>query len=891
MSAIKLAGVGHRYGDTQALKDAALTLEAGQSLGIIGPDGVGKSTLLDLIAGTKALQQGQLEVLGADMTSARARRNVCADIAYMPQGLGKNLYPTLSVWENLDFFGRLFGHGQAERRRRAEQLLKATHLWPFKDRPAGKLSGGMKQKLGLCCALIHDPKLLLLDEPTTGVDPLSRRQFWQLVASIRQARPQMSLVVATAYMEEAMVLDSVMALDGGRILAKDSPQELLARTGTQDLDAAFIALQAGGAGQPFQPLPLATGGDRPVAIQAKGLTCRFGDFTAVSQVSLTIGQGEIFGFLGSNGCGKTTTMKMLTGLLPPSEGQAAIFGEPVTQHSLAMRAQVGYMTQAFSLYGELTVRANLELHAKLYDISEPAKRIGELLARFTLEKVADKNADALPLGIKQRLQLAVAVLHRPRLLILDEPTSGVDPQARDQFWTLLHELSRHDRVTIFISTHFMNEAGRCDRISLMHAGHILAQGTPAQLVKDSQAQDLEGAFIHYLEQAQPSEASGELPVGEEKASAPPAAFSFGRLWAYARREGMEIKRDPIRLAFAMLGTVLLMVVFGFGISFDVENLAYGVFDQDQSPQSRAYVESFRGSRYFEEKAPIQSEQEAQRRLKSGELRLVLAIGPGFGRDLAAGRQPEVAAWIDGAMPFRGETARGYVLGVHQQYLKEQGLVGTSNLSIQSRYRYNQDFRSVNAMVPGVLMLLLALIPAILTALAVVREKEMGSILNLYATPTTRLEFLLGKQLPYILIACINALSMLLLAIWLFQVPVTGSLAALLLGSLLYVTATTAFGLLVSAFVKTQVAALFASAILSIMPAVNFSGLIVPMASMTGAAKWMGLVFPSAYFNTLSVGTFAKGLGLVDLVPSLLALAGFALGFVVLSVLVMKEQEK
>ncbi|WP_115718099.1 ribosome-associated ATPase/putative transporter RbbA [Gallaecimonas mangrovi] len=891
MKAIDLAGVSHRYGDTNALVDAALALEQGSSLGIIGPDGVGKSTLLDLIAGTKKLQTGKVVVLGADMTSSQARRNVCADIAYMPQGLGKNLYPTLSVWDNLDFFGRLFGHSGAERQRRGEQLLKATHLWAFKDRPAGKLSGGMKQKLGLCCALIHDPKLLLLDEPTTGVDPLSRRQFWELVASIRQAKPQMSLVVATAYMEEAMMLDSVMALDDGHILAVEKPQQLLDKTHTDNLDAAFIALKAGSEAKPFVALPLTLEEGQAAAIEARNLSCRFGDFTAVSEVSLTIRQGEIFGFLGSNGCGKTTTMKMLTGLLVPTSGEASIFGEPVTQHSLAMRAKVGYMTQAFSLYGELSVRANLELHAKLYHIEKPAQRIDEMLTRFTLEKVADKNADALPLGIKQRLQLAVAVLHNPRLLILDEPTSGVDPQARDQFWTLLHELSRHDGVTIFISTHFMNEAGRCDRISLMHAGKILAQNQPDKLVAECGAKNLEDAFIHYLQQAQPPVANGELPVSDEKKSAKkPAAFSFGRLWAYARRESMEIKRDPIRLTFAMLGTVLLMIVFGYGISFDVEHLAFSVFDQDHSPESRAFAEEFRGSRYFDERTPVSSEAQAQRRLTSGELKLVLAIPPNFGKDLRAGRTTEVAAWLDGAMPFRGETTRGYVQGVYQQFLGDMGLATTTNLSIQTRYRYNQDFKSVNAMVPGVMMLLLALIPAILTAVGVVREKELGSILNLYATPTTRLEFLLGKQLPYILIASINAVSMLLLAIWLFQVPVTGSIVALLLGAVVYVVATTGFGLLISAFVSTQIAALFAAAILSVMPAVNFSGLIVPMASLTGSAKVMGMVFPSGYFNTISVGTFAKGLGFADLLPSFGILICFGVGFIVCSVLVMKEQE-
>ncbi|WP_375055748.1 ribosome-associated ATPase/putative transporter RbbA [Zobellella sp. DQSA1] len=892
MNSLQLSGVGYRYGATPALGDVALSLAPGESLGIIGPDGVGKSTLLDLIAASRKPQQGELRVLGADVRDPAARREICSRLAYMPQGLGKNLYPTLSVWENLDFFGRLFGQDAITRTQRGEQLLKATRLWDFRERPAGKLSGGMKQKLGLCCALIHEPDLLLLDEPTTGVDPLSRRQFWELVGQIRALRPAMGLLLATAYMEEAMAMDRVIAMDQGQVLAEGRPRQLLEQTGSQTLEEAFVALlpESRRAGfTPFSPLPLA-GADEHVAISSHELTCRFGDFTAVDKVSLTIRQGEIFGFLGSNGCGKTTTMKMLTGLLPPTSGSAELFGEAVTDHSLAVRRRVGYMTQAFSLYGELSVRQNLMLHARLYQLSDKPGRVEAMLSRFELTAVAEHIADELPLGLRQRLQLAVAVLHGPALLILDEPTSGVDPIARDQFWTLLHQLSRREGVTIFVSTHFMNEAARCDRISLMHAGRILAEGTPAQLQADSGQNGLEATFIHYLEQAQPPSPSGELPPpGAEDHTTQPR-FSPARLWAYGRREAMEVRRDPIRLSFALLGTLLLMVVFGYGISFDVERLPYALFDQDQSTASRAYAEQLEGSRYFEARPPVFSEQEAERRLQSGELRLVVTLPPGFGRDLRRGRPTELAVWLDGAMPFRAETTRGYLLGVQQGFLASYLRQDRPSVSLETRFRYNQDFRSVNAMVPGVIMLLLAVIPAMLTAVGVVREKELGSILNLYATPVSRLEFLLGKQLPYIAIALINALCMVLLALWLFRVPVTGSFGVLALGCLLYVAATTAIGLFISTFVRTQVAALFGAAILTIMPAVNFSGLIVPMSALTGVARWIGLGFPAGYFQTVSVGTFAKALGFAELWPSLLWLAAFGIVFITASVLAMQEQE-
>ena len=502
----RLQGVSLRYKKTTALDAVTLDIPAGRMVGLIGPDGVGKSSLLALVAGARVMQQGSIEVLGGNMARRRHRQTVCPRIAYMPQGLGKNLYPSLSVEENLQFFARLFGHDASERRRRIDELTRSTGLYPFLARPVGKLSGGMKQKLGLCCALIHDPDLLILDEPTTGVDPLARAQFWELIMRIRASRPGMSVLVATAYMEEAQRFDWLVAMDDGRVLATGTPAELLERTGHSALESAFIALLPEAKRRDYRQVeiaPLTLNDKAEVAIEARDLTMRFGDFVAVDHVSFRIQRGEIFGFIGSNGCGKTTTMKMLTGLLPASEGQAWLFGQAVDPHDMATRRRVGYMSQSFSLYSELSVRQNLVLHARLFHVPEaevPA-RVAEMVERFGLQEVQDALPGQMPLGMRQRLSLAVAMVHKPELLILDEPTSGVDPIARDNFWRLMIELARRDKVTIFISTHFMNEAERCDRISLMHAGRVLDSDTPALLVAKRGASSLNDAFISYLVEA------------------------------------------------------------------------------------------------------------------------------------------------------------------------------------------------------------------------------------------------------------------------------------------------------------------------------------------------------------------------------------------------------
>ncbi len=916
IATVRVRNAGLRYGQVVALKDVSIELYQGTLAGLIGPDGVGKSSLLSLIAGARVVQDGDVEVFGGDMRDARHRSSISRRIAYMPQGLGKNLYPTLSVVENVEFFGRLFGHSRSERERRIGDLLQSTGLAQFSDRPAGKLSGGMKQKLGLCCALIHDPDILIMDEPTTGVDPLSRREFWKVIDQIRADRPTMSILIATAYMEEAAGFDWLVAMDAGRVLDSGTPQDLRARTGATSMESAFIAILPEEKRRTHRSViipPRAEREDSEIAIKAQNLTKRFGNFVAVDGVSFEIRRGEIFGFLGSNGCGKTTTMKVLTGLLPASEGEAWLFGKPVDPHDLETRHRVGYMSQSFSLYSELTVRQNLELHAKLFQLPtrEIPARVHEMIERFDLTAVKGVLPNKLPLGQRQRLSLAVAMIHQPEMLILDEPTSGVDPVARDDFWRILVELSRRDRVTIFISTHFMNEAERCDRISLMHAGRVLVSDAPAALIARRGAATLDDAFIQYLEDAlagvggnlaEATESNfAKNDSAEQDTPAPglPSAnrFDIRRMFCFARREALELRRDPIRGTLAMLGSVILMFVMGYGISLDVEDLTFAVFDRDQTTTSRDYVLNLSGSRYFIEHPPIADYTDLDKRMRSGELNLALEIPPGFARDLAHQRPVQIGVWIDGAMPQRAETVRNYVQGMHSQWLSQtmspipwRGTMG-GLVNIETRFRYNPDVKSLVAMVPAVIPLLLMLIPAMLTALSVVREKELGSIINFYVTPATRLEFLIGKQLPYIALAMLNFLLLVLLAVTVFGVPFTGSFLTLAVATLLYVASATAIGLLISTFMRSQIAAIFGTAVLTILPAAEFSGIIEPVSSLQGMARIIGELYPTTHFVAISRGTFSKALGGSDLAASFLPLALAAPTLLALSAALLRKQER
>lgn len=905
---IRLEHVTQRFGKVTALDDVSIEIPARKTIGLIGPDGVGKSTMLALVTGALAAPSkgGEITVLGGDMRDKGHRTKVCPRIAYMPQGLGKNLYFTLTVEENLQFFARLFGQGEAERRRRIDRLTKSTGLYNFLDRPAGKLSGGMKQKLGLCCSLIHDPDLLVLDEPTTGVDPLARRQFWDLVARIRDEQPQMGVVVATAYMDEAQRFDWLVAMDGGKILATGTPKEILERTKASNLDEAFIRLlpeeRRRGHKEIVVP-PLATAGETRYSIEAENLTKRFGSFTAVNHVSFRIPEGEIFGFLGSNGCGKSTTMRMLTGLLPATEGTVKLFGEPLAGDDEEVKLKQGYMTQNFSLYSELTVRQNLALCAKLYRLGEDEvkRNVDEMMRRFGLLEVADTLPSALPLGVKQRLSLAAAVIHKPKILILDEPTSGVDPVARDVFWEMIIELSRRDKVTIFVTTHFMNEAERCDRISLMHAGRSLACDTPANIILARRAETLEEAFIGYLEDADPgANAVNELPKEELPAEEPHVEnkwFSPTRWYSCCWREMLELLRDPIRLTLALFGAIILMFVMGYGISTDVEDLSFAVLDWDRSEVSQSYVNDISGSRYFIQHKDVRDYDELERRMGNGELGLVIEIPPHFGRDLgSSGRVPQIAYWLDGSMPSRAETINGYAQAIHQAWVsnykqKRLGVKDDAPIKFEPRYLYNPNNLSIVSMVPAVIPLLLLMIPSVLAALSIVREKEMGSIINLYVTPLTRFEFLIGKQVPYVLVSMASAMLLLAMAVFWFGVPLKGNSLALVTALVIYCCITTGMGLVASALTRNQLAVIFLVMIATLTPAVNYSGFITPVSSLEPGARAFGEIYPTTHMLLISRGVFCKGLGFAELFGNFRALLVTLPILTAVGTLLLRKQEK
>ena len=535
-----------------------------------------------------------------------------------------------------------------------------------------------------------------------------------------------------------------------------------------------------------------------------------------------------------------------------------------------------------------------------------------MVARFDLANVIDALPDALPLGRRQRLSLAVAMIHRPEILILDEPTSGVDPIARDAFWQIMVDLARRDKVTIFISTHFMNEAERCDRISLMHAGRVLVSDTPAALTERRGAKTLEDAFVAYLEEAVAADKLKESPLPADMVTSPDPAptastlvsstqgkrlgFDLRRLFSYTRIEALGLYRDPIRATLALLGSILLMFVMGYGINMDVEDLSFAVLDLDQTAISRDYVLNLAGSRYFIQRPPITSYAELDRRMRTGELSLTLEIPPGFARDLGRGDRVEIGAWIDGAMPQRAETVQGYVRGMHAHWLADiaSRTLGQSPsaglVNIETRFRYNPDVKSLVSMVPGVISMLLILIPAMLTALSVVREKEMGSIVNLYVTPVTRLEFLLGKQLPYILLAMLNFLLLAALAVTVFGVPLTGSFITLATGALLYVISATAMGLVISTFMRSQIAAIFGTAVLTMVAVTQFSGLIDPVSSLEGIGALIGRIYPTAHFLIISRGTFSKALGFADLQGPFLSLMLAVSVLMGLCVVLLKKQD-
>jgi ABC-2 type transport system ATP-binding protein len=506
-----VSGLRKRYGRRTAVDGIDLDLRRGELFGLIGPDGAGKSSVMKAIAGVLAHDAGTIEVFGVLVDSERAAERIKGRIGFMPQGLGLNLYPELSVEENVDYFARLRLVPEPELAARKEQLLAMTRLARFRARATKNLSGGMKQKLALLCTLIHAPEFVILDEPTTGVDAVSRRDFWTILGTLLRERG-LTALVSTAYMDEATRFDRLALVHSGRVLAQGTPEQVQAlvpaaqpEAGAAELEDVFIALiERAGLGEAPATSPPSASNATPSGtdaapsvatpakyahvsasdpIEAHALTRDFGAFRAVDAVTFSVRQGEIFGLLGSNGAGKTTAIKMLTGVLPPTGGTGRVAGVDMRRPGRDIRRRIGYVSQAFSLYGDLTAAENLALYAGIYGLSghEARARIAATLEINRLGAHANDLAGALPMGLRQRLTLGCALLHRPQVLFLDEPTSGVDPLGRRHFWQILQALARDQGVAILVTTHNMSEAEFCDRLALMHAGRIVAAASPAAM--------------------------------------------------------------------------------------------------------------------------------------------------------------------------------------------------------------------------------------------------------------------------------------------------------------------------------------------------------------------------------------------------------------------------
>lgn len=553
--AIRVEGFTKRYGKRVAADGLSLTVQAGEIYGLVGADGAGKSSLMKAVAGVLAFDAGTVEVFGTRVDSERSAEQVKRRIGFLPQGLGLNLYPDLSIEENVDFFGRLRGVPAAELLERKRQLLEMTRLDSFRARPMRQLSGGMKQKLGLVCTLIHEPDLVILDEPTTGVDPVSRRDFWAILGKLLEEKGVTALV-STAYLDEADRFHRVSLFHEGKVMGEGSPAELVATVpGTlalfraepqadalPRLKAAFPQTEAMGAWlrvfaegldapQAREAVDKALAGIPPtdwfarepeledvfvamlrqrgaklesafpadsrvpaastdLAIEARGLTRLFGDFRAADAVSFSVPQGEIFGLLGANGAGKTTVIKMLTGILKPSSGEGRVAGADMRSAGLAIKERIGYMSQAFSLYHDLSVIENIRLYAGIYGLDgrQAQRRSDWVIGMAGLAGFENDSAGRLPMGLRQRLALGCALVHEPRVLFLDEPTSGVDPIGRRMFWDILFHLSRREGVAILVTTHYMSEAEHCDHLALMYAGRVVADASPEAMKAEVSAE-------------------------------------------------------------------------------------------------------------------------------------------------------------------------------------------------------------------------------------------------------------------------------------------------------------------------------------------------------------------------------------------------------------------
>lgn len=934
----------------------------GRVTGLVGPDGSGKTTLIRLFAGLLLPTEGKLTVCGASPVTQVS--DIRRRVSYMPQRFG--LYEDLSVEQNLTLYADLRNVVGAEREQVFDRLLTFTDLKRFTDRLAGALSGGMKQKLGLACALIRTPELLLLDEPSVGVDPISRRELWKMVYEL--VDQGIGVVWSTSYLDEAERCREVILLSEGKPLYTGDPKELTSRVAgrgflvsgagkdgrklltnalkrpdvldgviqgasvrlvmrknakaptPQDLgtnsaeikeaaprfEDAFVDLLGGA---PKEQSALFASGevnrtdDDKAIVVADGLTKKFGNFTAADNITFKIGRGEIFGLLGPNGAGKSTTFKMMCGLLRPTSGQAFVAGLDLYAAGGAARSRVGYMAQKFSLYGDLSVRQNLSFFAGVYGLSGERRdqAMERVITAFHLDPYLESNSSELPLGFKQRLALACAIMHEPNVLFLDEPTSGVDPLTRREFWSHINAMVEKG-VTIMVTTHFLDEAEYCDRIGLVYRGRVIAEGTPDdlkdQVRTDDQAEPtLEDAFIKLVEDFDRSEGR-EPPSNDEstnvtlKKSDEPnddadrfaAGSRFRRMGALIRKESQQIFRDPSSFLIAGVLPLVLLFVYGFGVSLDLRRVPVALVIEQPSPETQSFLNSFQNSRYFDVKV-ARHRAAVEEQLVSGDVNGVVVLSADFSERIGRGETAPIQVLVDGSDPNTAGLVAGYVQmlwanWVQQESAEMSSLVDrprtTPLITTEPRVWFNPEMNSNYALLPGAVAIILTLVGTLLPSLVVAREWERGTMEALLTTPVTPLDLLVGKIVPYYLLGMVAMAISVTVTAFGYGVPFAGSIFALFLISSAFLSVTLALGLLISTLAKNQFAAGQGALIAGFLPAFLLSGYIFEIDSMPLPLRILTCVLPPRYYVFSLQTLFLAGDVASVLIPSGLILSLMAL---------------
>jgi ABC-2 type transport system permease protein len=940
--AVKLSAVSRAFarpgGSTQALDAVSATIPSGRITALVGPDGAGKTTLLRIVAALLLPDSGTASVLGLDVVKDAAA--VQAAIGYMPQRFG--LYGDLTVRENLELRAGLYGIPHGRRSSGIERALTVVGLAGFASRRAEHLSGGMKQKLTLAGLILRPSPLLLLDEPTVGIDPVSRRELWEIIDRLPEHCGS-TVVLATSDMSEAERCDEIILIDRGGVLSQQPPaafrsglagdvfavpvrsprearmlqQSLLGLAGVIDvvigsdrlrvivspgeaanllghltgleilperiaprLEDAIVARLLGerhGNGPELRSA-LATAATPPAAdrkphsegderiIRVEGLTRRFGSFEAVRDVGFEVRRGEVFGLLGANGAGKSTTFRMLCGLLKPSAGTVRVAGIDMAREPDKARARIGYLAQGFPLYGHMTVLQNLQLVASAHGLAGTAARdrIARLLDRFDLGDVATVACRALAWGLRQRAALACALLHDPDILFLDEPTSGIDPLARREFWGQLNALAEQG-VTVLVSTHLMEEAEYCDRIAILHGGGLLALGSPAEVRASAGGSknsppDMEEAFIALVGAGRTVRPIARIETdGAEAVPAPASGRS--RMVALITKEFRQIRRDASVFAVAFAMPLILLVLFGFGVSLNPSSVPLTMLVERSDAQTSSLTEALLGSGYFELRFATDMESAQADVLEHRSLG-ILHIKTDFTKRLLDGRTADLQLIINGVDPNTVRIVCSYIDSAlylwMEQWRMRRDVREVAGVAVEPVVWFNRNAESRDYLVPGLIAVIMTLTGVLLTALSMAREWERGTLEAIMTSPATKRDILFGKLLPYFVLGTLSMAMSVATAVFLFDVPLRGSVLNVVAASLLFLAAAHAIGLLIANGTRNQFIAALVAIVAGFMPSFLLSGFIFDIATMPAIFQALTHLVPARYFVTLLQTLFLVG---------------------------------